>query len=341
MILSARLFKILVLILLVYLPCSAVAGETTGKERVALFPFENFSGNKDAMQYIMPEIRGRLESSGFEVIDDASLDAFLLKERIRSTGYIAEDAAIKMGRELNVKGVVMGSINSFSTDVNPVVGLSARIVRTSDGSVVWANHASSTGEDSTTILELGTIREIERLSRKVLGDLFGSLTMHPPDKERESTYRIAVMPFENDSGREDAGMIATYLFLAELFKNEKFEPVEFGEVKRFTVAMRIRGKGELDYRNANPIAESAGVDGIVVGTVEAYREESGNSPPEASISARLIDARKNRILWCNNASHDGDDDIIILDWGRLRSAESVAHKAVTELVEDMKKVKWQ
>lgn len=310
-------------------------------EKIALLPFENFSGDKSALDHIMPSIRSRLESKGFSVADDARVDAFLLKERIRSTGHIAREAAQKMGQEMDVVCIMVGSVNSFAGGSNPVVGLSARVVRTSDGSIVWANHASFTGEDFTKVLELGTIREIEKLAEKTVDALLNPLSVVAPEKEKESAYRIAVMPFDNDSGRDYAGMIATYLFISQLFKNRKFDPAEFGEVRRLMVDMRIRGKGELDRRNSHSITETAGVDGVVVGAVESYREERGNMPPEASICARLIDARKNRIVWSDCREWRGDDGIVVLDWGRLRSADAVASKAISKLVKGMEKVKWQ
>ena len=83
------------------------------------------------------------------------LNKFLLKERIRSTGYISKDIAGKLGEELNVKAIMVGSINSFSIGENPRIGFSARLVDSSDGAILWANHAAATGEDFTTILGLG------------------------------------------------------------------------------------------------------------------------------------------------------------------------------------------
>lgn len=317
------------------------AETTEEKERIALLPFENFTDDADVLKSLMPKIRGRLEDKGFMVIDDAILEAFLLRERIRTTGCIGREASRKMGQELDVRGIVIGSVNSFLNGENPAVGLTARIVRAADCGILWANNAAFSGEDFTTVLELGTIREIGKLTDRVLDALFASLGIYPLKKESGKTYKIAVIPFKNESKREDAGMIAAYLFLSVLSKNKMFEPVEFGEVRRFMVENRIRGKGELDYTNKDTLAEMTGVDGILVGTVESYSEGKGNMPPEASISARLIDARENRILWCNSYEYRGDDGILVLDWGRIRSAENVAYKIISEIVEDLETVKWQ
>ena len=97
----------------------------------------------------------------------------------------------------------------------------------------------------------------------------------------------------------------------------------------------------MDYTKTEAISESSGVDGILVGTVEHYSEEQGTAPSEVVISARLIDARTERILWYDGYTYDGDDSISIFNWGKIRSAENVACKVVEKLVREMRKVKWQ
>ena len=319
-----------------------VAGQTQKgfKERIALFPFENFSDDRTALTVVMPMMKSRLEANGVEVLDDDSLYTFLCKERVRSTGYISKDLAGKMKEELNVTSILVGSVNSFFPGGNPRIGLSARLIDSSDGTILWANHAAATGEDFTTILGLGTVKSINKLAFKVVNALLDSLVLNPHQKETELTYRIAVMPFQNKSKITDAGMMATYMFLVELYKSQRFEPIEYGNVRRYSVDLRIRSKGELDLQNTDALSKDLGVDGILVGTVESYSEGEGNSPPEAAISARLIDAHKNRILWYDGHQYNGDEGVFMFDWGRIRSPENVAYEVISRLVKEMGKTKW-
>jgi TolB-like protein len=264
----------------------------------------------------------------------------LLKNRVRATGYISKDMARKLGEELNVKAVLVGCINSFYTGENPQIGFSARLIDTLNGDIIWANHASATGEDFTGILGLGRVKTIDKLASNVLDKLLESFGITPPYKEKEATYRIAVMPFQNKSKIKDAGMIATYMFIVKLFETKRLEPLSYGDVRSLVVDLRVRGKGEINYKNMKAISESSGVDGILVGTVELYKEGEGTAPPEAVISARLINARTDRILWYDSYQYRGDEGIFILDWGRIRSAENVACKVVSELVKEMDKAEW-
>lgn len=311
------------------------------KAEIALFPLENFTDDRKAVEYVMPLLREKLEEKGISVLDEDSLDKFLIKERVRSTGYISKELATKVGEEFNVKAIFVGNINSFYGGNNPGVGFSARLVNASDGSIIWADHASATGEDFVGILGLGHIGTIEKLTNRVLNHLLDSFTIMPRYKAKELTYTVAVMPFQNESRVKKAGIIAMNMFIEELFKSAKFEPLEYGEVRRLVVKFRVRSKGELDFKNTGAIEDYAGVDGILVGTVEYYSEGQSSAPPEAIISARLIDARKNRILWYDGYQYKGDDGISIFDWGRMRSAEKVAYEVVSKLVKEMSRAKWQ
>ena len=312
------------------------------KIKIAILPFENLTDNSDALTYVIPALKSQLEGKGVEIVDEDILNKFLLKERVRSTGYISKELAQKIGKELNVKAIFVGSINSFRPGENPRVGLSARLINSSDGSIIWANHASATGDDFTTILGLGTVKTIDKLTLLIVDRLFASFSISPPLKEKELTHRIAVMPFQNSTKHKDAGIIATYMFLVGLFQDKRFEPVEYGETRRLIVDLRIKQKGEIDYKVLEGLLKSLDVDGILVGTVELYSDGLDTStPPEVAINARLIDVRKNKILWYDGYQLNGDEKIIVFDWGRIRSVDNVAYEVVKKLIEKMGTVKWQ
>src|SRR4030042_4729880 len=312
------------------------------KIKIAILPFENLTDNSDALTYVIPALKSQLEGKGVEIVDEDILNKFLLKERVRSTGYISKELAQKIGKELNVKAIFVGSINSLRPGENPRVGLSARLINSTDGSIIWANHASATGDDFTTILGLGTVKTIDKLTLLIVDRLFASFSISPPQKENELTNRIAVMPFQNSSKHKDAGIIATYMFLVELFRDKICEPVEYGETRRLIVDLRIKQKGEIDYKVLEGLLKSLDVDGILVGTVELYSDGMDTSTtPEGAINARLIDVRKNKILWYDGYQLNGNEKVIVFDWGRIRSVDNVAYKVVQKLIEKMGTVKWQ
>jgi TolB-like protein len=337
----ALCFLLFALCSLLFFISSAQAALKDFKTKVALFPFENLTDEKIALEQVMPVIRNELESKGFEILDDNVLNNFLLKKRVRNTGYVSKDLAQKAGNELKVNAIITGSINSFFLRENPQVGILARMIDTSDGSILWANQSSATGEDFTTILGLGTVKSMDKLISIVVERLFASISTTKFQKVKELTHRIAIMPFKNKSRHKDAGTVVTYMFLVELFKNFNFEPVEYGMVREMVVNLRLKQKGELDYNNLKLMSDTLGVDGVLLGTVEHYSDGlDTSSPPEVAVSARLINARKNRIIWSDSVHFKGDDEIKVLDWGRIRSIDNVAYKVVSKLIQKMEKAKW-
>lgn len=70
-----------------------------------------------------------------------------------------------------------------------------------------------------------------------------------------------------------------------------------------------------------------GIRTFMIVTVENYPEGiSDSTPPHVTISARLLDARNNKILWYDSSQLDGDDRILAFDLGKMRSADKVARR---------------
>lgn len=312
-----------------------------GNGRIAFFPFENFSGNEDALTKTVPPLQAYLAGRGIQAVDESRVQGLLLKERIRFSGYVPRELGSLMGRELGVSAVLTGCVVTFSESENPSLAILARLIDAPTGQILWAQYASATGDDFTTILGLGRIQTMDELLPRVIERLFANFSMTPPQKLKEATYTVAVMPFLNKGEKRDAGSIAMYMFLAELLKNPRFIPVEYGNVRNSIVDHRVRSKGELDFENMKALSESLGIDGFLVGTVERYPKEAiPTVPPEVSLTSRLIDARGNRIVWYDSYQMNGDRPITIFDWGKLRAVDMVAYRVVSKLVERMEKTEW-
>jgi TolB-like protein len=329
-------------------PSEGFAAQASGvekngsKEKIAVFEFENLTESSDALAYVMPAVTGLMESRGFALLDEKSLDDFLIKERVRTTAYVSGDLAQKMEKELKVSAILLGTVYTFSMDANPQLGLSARLVDSSNGEILWSAYASATGADFTTILGLGTLHSMEELLPQVMKGVFASFSTEPPIKLPESTYRIAVMPFLNKSDVRGIGMLPTYMVMVQLFKNPVFVPVEFGGVRSAIINSRIMDRGEIDYKSIGELSDVLNVDGILVGTVELYSVGNDNGiPPGVAISARLINARQNRLVWCDSYQMDGDEDISILDFGKIRSVDKVAYRVISQLIKKMEKTEWK
>ncbi|MEW6600183.1 MAG: hypothetical protein AB1499_04365, partial [Nitrospirota bacterium] len=308
--------------------------------RIAIFPFQNLTDNRDAYNDVLPLLVDKMEKKGFEVIDEDELNDFLCKERIRYSGYISRELSEKIRRKFSVSAILTGAIVSFSTEDIPEFGILARLTDSSDGTILWADYAAATGEDFIAILELGRLKTIYSLIPKIVDILFASFKAQELGIEKKPLPRIAVMPFKNNSEFNNAGIIATYMFIVEMVKSDRFIPLEYGETRSVIIKQNIRRKGEIGYENIGGLSAELKAKGIVVGVVDSYADGTdGSSAPNVGITARLIDGSNKKILWYNSFQLNGEADIIALDWGRIRTVHSVAYKAISSLVKEMGKKK--
>jgi len=310
-------------------------------KRIVIFPFENLSDNRDAFRHVLPLLIDKMSKRGFEVVDEEDITDFLCKERIRFTGYISRELSEKIRKRFNASAVLTGAIVSFSTDEIPEFGILARLIDTSDGTIIWADYSAATGEDFIAILELGRLKTVFSLIPKVIDILFASYRAEELNREIKPLPRIAVMPFKNNTEYNNAGIIATYMFIVEILRSRQFLPIEYGDIRDVIIKQGIRRKGDIGYENIGELSRELKARGIVVGVVDNYSDGVAASvAPNVGFTARLVDGSNKKILWYNSFQLSGEENIIALDWGRIRSVHSVAYEAVSGLVKEMSKKKW-
>jgi len=311
-------------------------------KRIVIFPFENLTDNGEAFQHVLPLLIRRLQDRGFEVVDGDDLINFLCGERVRSAGYLSRELSGKIRKRFNVSTILTGAIVSFSTEEVPEFGIVARMIDSSNGTILWADYSAATGEDFIAILELGRLKSIFSLMPKVVDKLFASFKAEDLNREIESLHRIAVMPFKNNTDFNNAGTIVTYMFIVETLKGRQFIPVEYGDTREMIIKQGIRLKGDIGYENIGTLSSELKARGIVVGVVDNYSNGAVvSAAPAVGITARLIDGSNKKIMWYNSYQLNGEENIIALDWGRVRSVHTLAYKAVSGLVKEMSRKKWK
>jgi len=105
--------------------------------------------------------------------------------------------------------------------------------------------------------------------------------------------------------------------------------------------MRIMEKGELNYDNIDALAETLETDWLLVGTIDRYSDGTDtNESPHAEITARLLDVISKRILWYDSHRLQGNDNVMITEFGEIHSVDQVAYEVITELRERMESILW-
>jgi TolB-like protein len=338
---SVSLLMLFALFAILLAPVAVSAGPGPAM-KIAVFPFGNLSEDMEAQRAVMPAVKDRLAEMGMALADEADVNRILFRDRQRDTSYVSLDVAREFGDELGVEAVFVGCVVSYSEEDSPQIGLTARLIDARTGRILWAGFESTKGTEFAGILGLGEIKTMDRLIPAVVDRLLGSLSSGPPPVQREQTYRIAVVPFKNNTEAVNAGTGVTYLALVGLFRSKLFEPLEYGEIREAMVRSRIPIKGELDYKTLELLSGELNADGVLLGTLESYPERRRAAlPPEVEMTVRLLDAREKRMLWYDSLLMVGKKRIILNSWDQIWPADETAYQVISKLMKRMENLKWR
>ena len=147
---------------------------------VAVTPFGTFTVGDISID-VTRLISDRLIKNEFKVISQDILENFLVKRRIRGIEFLDRPTIREMGAVLKTDVLILGSVDLFEDGENPQVAMNAQMINCFDGSVVWANSISRTGDDFATFLGLGRITSLKKLIEITVEELLNNLpsTLNP------------------------------------------------------------------------------------------------------------------------------------------------------------------
>jgi TolB-like protein len=185
MLIRNKLFILLFLIACSPRPSVYVENLNISKgERIAILPFTNLTDSPGAgdklSNLLLVEV---LKSGKLKVVEPGVVEYFLSKERIRLLDRLSPENVKKIGTELHVRYVLVGTvleyrlIRSGKYDV-PYISLSIRMIDTGTGEIVFAASHALSGRDSETLFGIGRITSLEKLSKMVAKELASSLSKH-------------------------------------------------------------------------------------------------------------------------------------------------------------------
>lgn len=151
--------------------------------------------------------------------------------------------------------------------------------------------------------------------------------------------RIALLPFDNLSGREEQERRFTQTFLATLVGTDACDVVDLGRVESLLETLRIRATGSLTPDQMSAVGESLKVSYVMLGSVlESGRvRTSDGETPAVGASLRLVETATGRVTWANVRVLTGDDKETVFGWGRERSAERLLTKLADEMLRDFRR----
>ena len=149
---------------------------------------------------------------------------------------------------------------------------------------------------------------------------------------------IAILPFNNYSGKEDAGKQVANMFLVELLKKPYLNVLEPGEVDKVMREERIRSSEQVDFSTAKIFKERLDADYILIGAVNEfnYLTRGDRETPLVGFSVRLVDTNNGQIVWAATHSRKGDDSELLFGWGLVKSLTKLAQISVGQVVHQIK-----
>jgi len=105
----------------------------------------------------------------FQLVDPGVVETVILEKRLRFTDRLSLEQLKDMGDQLNVKYLLVGSVNEFTVvnemgQEHPSVSISVRIVSCADGRILWASTHSKRGDDAETVFGIGRVETLEQLN---------------------------------------------------------------------------------------------------------------------------------------------------------------------------------
>jgi TolB-like protein len=150
---------------------------------------------------------------------------------------------------------------------------------------------------------------------------------------------VAVMPFEDLSGRVDVGEVFTRVFLAELVRSGSAEVVDPGSLSEAVERLQIRTTVAMTRAEMKSLADSLPCTHLLFGTVldaGTVRVADGDLPSVAA-TLRLVEASTGRIVWACEHSRTGEDNETLFGWGREHSRDRLLSKLAVEMITEFRR----
>ena len=332
---------------------SAIQTDKT-KPSVAVFTTENISGKPAPVRDLRESLIRGIVSIGISVLDDASLERFMLRHRIRNTGGIDSLSALALKTEENIGAVLLSSVALYDESSPPKMEVIARLVSTGERpTILWMESVALSGDDSRGFLGLGLINDPAELREKAVGYLVRSLAKHlsggkadvKPVKGRYrpsifyeaealtpgKRHTVVVAPFFNSSDRKYGGEIMVLHFIEELVRSGGFDVVEPGVVRQKLLNLRFVMKEGISLIDADLISIGLEADLVLSGNVVVYQDYAGpDGAPKVDFSALAIEKKK--VIWASKSYNQGDDGVFFFDRGKVNTAGRLASQMARNIV---------
>jgi TolB-like protein len=334
------------------------------RETVVVLPFMNVSGVEGAASELSGLFVRRIGELGYQAAPAEAVEAFLAAERVRYLDSLTAPLREKLLAASSASAVVFGSVYAFAQGDNPIVGLSARMVR-ADGSVAWAGISGMSSQDTEGALGVRQVTSVAALAEKAVEKLLhdfpapgaaarlasarakpigvaAPVTFRSPALEAGHKHRICLLPLENRSESRIASRVLGELLAQRLAASETFTVVEPADFRQAMIAAVARGWKSGDPAELAKLSPALQTGLFLRGTVYVFRDTSPQNSsitPELELDLALVDASAGRLLWTSRIARKGRDYEKLFRRGAITNIVSLADQAAAEMVRAAEKAR--
>lgn len=153
----------------------------------------------------------------------------------------------------------------------------------------------------------------------------------------EKVCRVAVLPFENQTRDEGAGIFAARVFANQLAARGLVEVEPEGEMSLFFYRNRIAPGQVLKPQEYEELAQRMGIDALISGVVLELNRETGSSNvpiPRVGVQVDLVDTVKGGLILSSFNRRKGDDQRVVMHFGVRRTLTGLLTNAYSDIFSD-------
>jgi TolB-like protein len=308
-----------------------------------VLPLRSLSPQAEAKASVTSTVLGELNAAGFHTVDQETVQDILRRYRVRDTGQLSQEQAGNLSRETGVPWILIGSIDVYTDNERPEVGLSLRLLNSLTGRIIWADSRYASGADYAGLLGLGEITSIRQLAGLAAKDLIQSLRRewlgHPEKIHDDGTSgsdqaAIIIIPLENAAAVETAGRIADNMLLT-LLAQRGYRVIEPGMVHEQLSVLNLLSRGGVDLKTLKILQERFSADYCLTGMITGYEASSfgeSGEVPAVQVDLRLLEADTGKLIWARSLGHTGEDYVKIFRLGLINGPARLLKVTLDELV---------
>ncbi len=155
--------------------------------------------------------------------------------------------------------------------------------------------------------------------------------------EPEQICRVAVLPFDNWTLEDQAGVTAQRIFHGALVNSGRFVVLPEGDVSLFRLRHRLMPGELLESFHYNDLREKLQVDAVVRGRLTKVGMDRGRGPtavPVVAMQMNLYDVQQGKLVLSSLHNRWGDEYRLALHFGAVTTITGLLDKMSDEIIAD-------